>query len=430
MDISAMNSSMTHNVNDAGTGQAGSLSALLERLASQDGRVQELQTRLTAARAVGPENGGEGEGAKAAFIESVLRGAGITDIVHVDAPDDRVPGGLRPNLIATLPGNSARALWLFAHMDVVPAGDPGLWRTDPWQVVRDGDLLTGRGVEDNQQSLVSMLLLAEGLKALDITPELTLRLVFMSDEECGNSRGLDHVLQSRPDLFPAGDLYIVPDGGSPSGSDILVAEKSLYWLKFTVTGSQCHASTPDKGRNALVAASAAILALDGLNREFPLQDGLFEPARSTFTPTRHELNVDGVNIMPGRDVFWLDSRLVPGVEPEAVRDRAAALASAAAAEHGCTVEVEEAMLQRASKTDPQAPVVLALSRALAEEGVTPRLIGIGGGTVAALLRRAGLPACVWSTIQECCHEPNERSSISATLRDARVFARLLAEVRQ
>lgn len=419
------NQNTTAQQTDKQRADTSARTCLLSRIAAQDDRVQELQTRLTAARAVGPENGGEGEAAKAACIEEVLKNAGITDIIHVDAPDDRVPAGVRPNIVATIPGRQKRALWLFAHMDVVPAGDLGLWKTDPWTVVRDGDMLCGRGVEDNQQSLVSMLILAEALSTLRIVPELTLRLVFMSDEECGNHKGLDYVLQTRRDLFPEDDYYIVPDGGSPEGNEILVAEKSIYWLKFIITGRQCHASTPDKGENALTASSAVILAMRALNKDFPQRDSLFEPDRCTFTPTRHELNVDGVNIMPGRDVFWMDSRLLPGVSPAAVRVRATELAQAAAAGFGCTVEVEEGMLQRASKTDPAAPVVRALSKALQEEGVTPRLVGIGGGTVAALLRHAGLPACVWSTIMECCHEPNEHASISNTLRDSAVFARLV-----
>ena len=403
------------------------LQNLLLYLAGQDNRVQELQTALTAARAVGPENGGTGETAKAAFIEDVLKKAGINDIIHIDAEDSRVPAGLRPNLIATIKGRSTRALWLFAHMDVVPEGDLSLWHTDPWKVERNGDTLLGRGVEDNQQALVSMVLLAEGLSHCQIMPELTVKLVFMSDEECGNMKGLDYVLQTRRDLFPDDDLYIVPDGGSPTGTTILIAEKSIYQLKVTVSGIQCHASTPDKGSNALVAASAAILALKQLETAFPEKDELFETPASTFTPTRHELNVAGVNIMPGRDVFWIDCRLLPGLDPKAVLAKATELVQTACADYGCTAVVEEGLLQKASKTAPDAPVVRALADVLSREGKKPELRGIGGGTVAALLRHAGIPACVWSTIAECCHEPNEHSSIANTISDARIFARLALE---
>ena len=44
---------------------------------------------------------------------------------------------------------------------------------------------------------------------------------------------------------------------------------------------------------------------------------------------------------------------------------------------------------------------------------------------AALLRERGLPAVVWSCIANTCHQPNERSSITATLKDAQVFAHIL-----
>ena len=45
--------------------------------------------------------------------------------------------------------------------------------------------------------------------------------------------------------------------------------------------------------------------------------------------------------------------------------------------------------------------------------------------VAALLRRQGLPAVVWSRLLNTCHQPDEHSSIAATIGDAKVFAHVL-----
>lgn len=414
--------------------QDSSLSSLLHWLAARQDRVVALQGDLTAFRALGPENGGQGELDKALYIEACLRACGVEDIRRLDAPDPRVPSGVRPNVVARIPGRSSRTLWLFAHMDVVPPGDPTLWHSDPWQVVRQGDRLVGRGVEDNQQGLVSMLLLAEALHACGVTPGCSLGLVFMADEECGNDYGLAHVLGRHAALpeeqrfLRDDDLYIVPDSGSPTGADIEVAEKCLCWLKVEINGVQCHASTPHKGRNAFVAGADAVLACMELHKDFPRRDTLFDPPCSTFVPSRHDANVPSVNILPGHDRFYVDCRLLPGVEAEQVLDAARRRLDAVAARHGVDITVAIEHCQRASATAVDSPVVAALGRAVAAVyQVEARPVGIGGATVAALLRRQGLPAAVWSCIDSTCHQPDEHSSITATLKDAQVFAHVLMQ---
>ena len=99
------------------------LDALLHHLSAQGDTVETLQRRLTAFRALGPENGGDGEMPKARQIADLLGGPGSPFTLRwCNAPDARVSCGERPNLIAHLPGREARTLWLFAHTDVVPAG--------------------------------------------------------------------------------------------------------------------------------------------------------------------------------------------------------------------------------------------------------------------------------------------------------------------
>lgn len=407
-----------------------SLQPLIGVLAGRADRIVALQQALTACRALGPENGGQGEEEKTAFIAAQLQAAGVTDLRRLDAPDDRVACGHRPNLVARIPGRSPRTLWLFAHTDVVPSGPAEEWLSDPWQVRRDGDLLYGRGVEDNQQGLVSMLLLAEALHATGLTPELTLGLVFMADEETGNKYGLAHILAAAPELFQQDDLFIVPDSGSPSGADIEVAEKSIAQFRVHTRGLQGHASTPHKARNALTAAAAAITSLSELGRDFPQEDPLFDPPCSTFVPTRHDSNGPGINIIPGEDVFYLDCRLLPGIDPDAVLTAARQRVAPIARHHGTDIDVELVHLQKASASAPNCPAARALMAAVQEiYGVEARPTGIGGGTVAALLRQAGLPAVVWSCIRNTCHQHNEHSSISATIRDAQVFAHVLMQCR-
>lgn len=404
---------------------------LIRHLRAQGERAAALQAELTALPALGPENGGRGEAEKAAFIEGLLAACGVTDVRRVDSPDARVPSGIRPNLVARVPGELSRTLWIFGHMDVVPAGDAAAWTSDPWRVRREGDLIYGRGVEDNQQAVTGMLLLAEALAATGARPRLSLGLVFMADEECGSRHGLGHVLEAAPECFAAGDWYLVPDAGSPEGDVVELAEKAQLWLKITTTGRQCHASAPERGRNAFLAgAEAAVACHEGLSRAFSGRDPLFSPPVSTFEPTRHEPNVDAINILPGRDVFFMDCRLLPGVSREAVLERAREAVAEVAARRGVRIDVDVEHSQAASATPTNLPEDAPLFPALASAvehvyGIRPRPVGSGGATVAALLRARGLPAVVWSRILNTCHQPDERASLSHICGDAAVFGHLL-----
>ena len=97
-----------------------------QRLDTYREPVIELQRQLVSRVALGPEVGGVGEDEKAAFLTDLLQSWGLT-VDNYPAPDDRVPGGARPNLVAYLPGKKPDKVWVLSHMDVVPPGDPSLW---------------------------------------------------------------------------------------------------------------------------------------------------------------------------------------------------------------------------------------------------------------------------------------------------------------
>ena len=116
--------------------------------------IVELETLLSSIPAMAPESGGQGEMKKAEALIGWLGSKGIHEIERFDAPDTRVPGGKRPNVIATIPGVSDTGrVWLMSHLDVVPEGDRSMWETDPFKVLRKDGRVYGRGVEDNQQGL-------------------------------------------------------------------------------------------------------------------------------------------------------------------------------------------------------------------------------------------------------------------------------------
>ena len=67
----------------------------------------------------------------------------------------------------------------------------------------------------------------------------------------------------------------------------------------------------------------------------------------------------------------------------------------------------------------------ALGRAAKEAvGVEARPMGIGGGTVAAVLRRRGFECAVWATQEGMAHQPDEYCLMGNLMGDAKVMARL------
>lgn len=404
------------------------LDALLPLLDAKRDAVIDLQRELTAIPALGPDNGGPGEREKADRLITLLADMGFPHPREINAPDPRVPCGHRPNLAVVLPGtDTSCTFWVISHLDIVPPGDPSLWRTDPYTLSVDGDLVYGRGVEDNQQAVVSSILLGKALLEKNATPPINYGLLFVADEETGSKYGLDYVAAHHDGLFTKDDLFLVPDFGLPTSEMVEVAEKSMLWLKIIVTGRQCHASTPEDGINSLSAAALFILKIHKLHDRFPTKNPLFHPANSTFEPTKKEANVDNINTIPGRDVFYVDCRVLPEY---AIADVVAAireLGKEVESTCGVTIDYEVVQQEQAAPATPEdAPIVGRVMAGIrAVYGGNPRPMGIGGGTVAAYLRRRGYPAVVWATLEHNAHQPNERSSIAKTIGDAKVMARVL-----
>ena len=381
-----------------------------------------LETLLSSIPAMSSESEGEGELAKCEALSLALREMGFSHFERYDAPDPRVPSKIRPNLVVTIPGkDDASRVWFITHMDVVPPGDLTKWASDPWKVVEKDGKIFGRGVEDNQQGLVSSVFAALSFLKTGIMPPHTIKLLFSADEETGSAYGTLYLLEHFC-LFRETDLILIPDGGDAKGATIEIAEKNLLWLKITTTGKQTHGSRPDQGSNAHLAACAFALALNALETSFDRRDSLFEPDRSTFQPTRKETNVPNINTIPGLDVFCMDCRILPCYSLNDVRKEITRIAREIEAKYHVEITWTEEQTSESPATSVTAPVVLRLSGAISEVyGVTASPVGIGGGTVAAGLRNKGYDAVVWSRMDETAHQPNEYCILENLAGDACVM---------
>jgi succinyl-diaminopimelate desuccinylase len=407
----------------------GTFDKLARRIEQYRDEMVDLQMKLCAIPAIAPSSGGEGEAKKAEFLVEWLKANGFVDISVVKTPDLDAPAGYRPNILAYYRGKShARTIWVMTHMDVVPPGEVSLWRGDPFKAWVEKGRVYGRGVEDNQQDMVASLFAVKALRAEGIVPAFDIGIALVADEETGSVKGIEHVLLKHK-CFRKQDLIIVPDAGDEHGTMIEVAEKSLLWLKFKTLGKQAHGSTPEKGINSFKAASFFITALNDLYKIYPGRDRLFDPPISTFEPTKKEANVPNVNTIPGEDIFYMDMRILPKVKTQEVQSTIRKIA--ARIEKKFKVKIQAEIQQKAPAAPPtpaQAPVVLALKKAVqAVYKKDAKAMGIGGGTVAAVFRRAGFSAACWSKLDETAHQPNEYCIIDNMVGDAKVFGHIFLQ---
>jgi len=259
------------------------------------------------------------------------------------------------------------------------------------------------------------------LKENDIRPKCNVGFAFVSDEESGSQYGLKELVKKG--IFGPHDEAIVPDAGSPDGSFIEIAEKSMLWVKFTVVGKEAHASTPNAGINASsISCRFAVDLEDTLRKFYSDRNEIFNPPYSTFEMTQKFANVESPNVLPGKDVFVMDMRILPEINVNEVIREIQRLS--ARYEYQYKVNINYEFLQKVVAPEPTSSdsrVVVNLSESLRELGITPKVGGIGGGTCAAILREQGIPTVVWSTVDETAHQPNEYMVIDNMMTDMRVF---------
>jgi len=405
------------------------LEKILHRIDALRDEMIDMQIRLCSFPAIAPSSGGEGEFQKAEALLDFIKENGYDTVEVAKAPDLDVVQGYRPNILATFGGkNHSKTIWVMSHLDVVPPGELSLWKGNPFRAWVEGGKIYGRGTEDNQQDLVAALFALKAFRAEGITPNCDVGLAMVSDEETGSEKGIKYVLaHSNP--FRQQDLIIVPDVGNPEGTMIEVAEKSILWVKFTTYGKQAHGSTPEKGINSFRAASYLVTELDKLYKIFDHKDPIFDPPISTFEPTKKESNVPNTNTIPGEDVFYMDCRILPYYSLDEVREKMGEIILNIEEDFKVQIVTEEDQTAPAAPpTSEQTPVVLALKRAIKDiYNKEAKLTGIGGGTIAGLLRRANYEAAGWSRTDETAHQPNEYCVIDNMVGDAKVFAHIFLQ---
>ncbi len=352
----------------------------------------------------------------------------------------------------------APTVLVYGHYDVQPTGDLAEWRTPPFELVVDGEVVRGRGVTDDKGPVLLVLEMARAVLAQRGTLPVNVKFLIEGEEEIGSPHLPAHVRAHAAEL--AADLVISADGAMwrPGEPSIAIASKGLVGLDVVVTGAAEDLHSGRYGGTVAnpVHALASILAglhtpdgrvavpgfYDGVDELSPQRRAEIDAVRfdeegyraSLGVPElfgeagygtlhrlweRPTLEVNGLTaggkytVIPHRAVGHVSCRLVGRQDPDRV---AAAVAAhvAALAPPGVRVEVrvDEGRVP-AYRIEPGHPAVTAAREALAEvyPGQEVLLAVIAGTLPATTLFESALGARTlffsFATADEKHHAPNE-----------------------
>ena len=406
-----------------------------------------------------------------------------------------VPTGLHPIILAHRGKNPA---WphviIYGHYDVQPPDPLNLWTSPPFEPVERNGRLHGRGAADNKGPLMAHI--AAVARLLENNPHLPLRLTFVveGEEEMGSPSFLPFIEKYRDRL--RADFVLLSDTGSLSEDQVVITcgLRGLMLCEIGLTGARndLHSGlhggallnpiqalaelcatlhTPDgrvnvpgfyDGVAAVEPWERAELAKLGQSaeayREFLGVSALHAPPGCTpfeairFGPTLEFNGIGGgyqgegtKTVIPSKAFAKISCRLVPGQQPEKIRDRVcAALRERCPREVTLRIDDQHSGMPylvvppgRSNTPKDQPPVLAqgfrAMDRAVAAVFGRPPLYLREGGSVpiiADLKRVLGLDSVLLGLFlpEDNLHAPNESFSLGMMRKGSDVSERVLTEL--
>ena len=209
------------------------------------------------------------------------------------------------SVLGVIRGARAGESLLFdAHMDVVPATEPGTWRHAPFSGERADDRVWGRGATDVKGSLAALVL------ALGTLPRAELAGTLLVSASVGEERieglALGHVLAAHP----VGTAVIC----EPTGLQLGLGHRGRASLVVEAAGRAAHTSRAENGINAVYRLTEAI---ERVRRLEPREDALLDRGHTELVEVSSR-PFPGSAMVPYQATARFDRRLVRGETRESV----------------------------------------------------------------------------------------------------------------
>lgn len=314
------------------------------------------------------------------------------------------PGTARTeNLFARI-GTGAPLFCFAGHTDVVPAGDPKLWRHDPFAGVVEDGTLYGRGAADMKGAIAAFAVAAS--RHLAKGPlKGSIALLITGDEEGDAFNGTTKVLGWLKDKGIQLDHCIIgePSSLAAVGDQIKIGRRGSINFRLRVLGSQGHVGYPVMALNPIPALAAFVTRMTGVK----LDEGTpyFEPSSLSFTSV--DVGNPATNVIPSEARAAFNIRFNDRHTPESLHALVEGIAASVAMETACTLLVNYTCNAVAFVTEPGAFTRLIDDTVAAVTGRTPAHSTTGGTSDARFIKshcpvaELGLPNATMHKANEC-----------------------------
>jgi len=331
---------------------------------------------------------------------------------------DRFQG--RANALGSIRIGDGEKIMLISHLDTVPAGERELWRIPPFSgIVKDGRVY-GRGAADAKGCLASMFgclkILAD--EGWPINGEIIFAAV--ADEESEN-RGVRRLVAQGIKA----DYAVV---GEPTNLNVCIAHKGSIFLRASFIGRAAHSSKPERGVNAVYAASEYALRIEKLSRRFKVKHRLLGKPSLAVTIVRGGVKD---NVIPDHCELVINRRTLPNEDLETIVDQLKDLAMKVSKERRVKGFVKIDRYLPASETDKDEEIVKAGLRAVSTVlGKRARPKGFQATCdMTFLVHRANIPCIILGPGRlEEAHAIDEWVEIDQLVNGSKIYHELIMDL--
>jgi len=287
------------------------------------------------------------------------------------------------NLYARL-GTAGPNFCFAGHSDVVPPGDLGLWRFDPFAGEVANGVLHGRGAADMKGGIAAFIAAVARKREPGWTSKGSISLIITGDEEAAAVNGTAKVLEWMKAHGEAIDHCLVgePTSVVKTGDTIKIGRRGSMTARLSVKGTQGHVAYPKRAVNPIPILAELVSRLSALT----LDDGTAHFEASTLVFTTIDVGNPANNVIPAEARATLNIRFNDRHTPEGLQRLLEEIAASVGRDMGGMIVLDYQLSGVAFLTEP-GPFTTLLSDAVAEvTGRRPEFSTTGGTSDARFIR--------------------------------------------